>query len=333
MTTLLCGASPSHAEDTNSGRVEFHITVDAPAKATSVRLWAPYPQSDEYQDIGQVKVEGNFTVKQITTDKASGSRALYLEWIGHQDGQRFVKMEFDATSRERMAPLNQAPAATEPTIPPEVMEHTRATPLLPVDGEIGAVAKAAVIGKETVAEKHEAIYNWVVQNTFRDPDVQGCGVGAVEVTLARRGGKCVDISTVYVALARAAGVPAREVFGLRLGKGKGANDITGGHHCWAEYYQPGAGWTQTDPADVRKAMLGKMMTPEQEAKVREYYRSAVGPNRIVLSKTGRGIMLNPPQNGDLLNYFMYPYAEIDGAPVEWLAAQKELKYKITFIKE
>ncbi|MDH5638171.1 MAG: transglutaminase family protein [Nitrospinota bacterium] len=314
----------------NSGKVEFKITVDAPEGSDKVRFWTPYPQSDEYQAIKNVKVEGNFTRKRITSDKESGTRILYLEWRGPTKDKRFVDITFRASSSERKA---GAAPGEEPPIPESVIKYTSATPLLPTDGEIGAIASAAVEGKTSIAEKHTAIYNWVVENTFRDPNVLGCGVGAVEVTLAQRGGKCVDISTVYVTMARAAGIPAREVFGMRLGKDMGNSDITSGHHCWAEYYQPGVGWVQTDPADVRKFMLTQGMTLKQAAESREYYKSAVGANRIVLAKADRGIVLNPPQDGELLNYFMYPYAEIDGKPVEWLAAQKELKYKITYTKE
>lgn len=97
-------------------------------------------------------------------------------------------------------------------------------------------------------------YDRVVVNTKRDPEVRGCGVGIVEQTLAKLSGKCADLSSVYVALARAAGVPAREVFGLRLGQ-QSKQDITDEYHCWAEFYLPGTGWVQVGPSDVRKIWL------------------------------------------------------------------------------
>jgi transglutaminase-like putative cysteine protease len=119
-----------------------------------------------------------------------------------------------------------------------------------------------------------------------------------------------------VALARAAGVPAREVFGLRLGKGE-TQDITKGHHCWAEFYLPGTGWIQVDPADVRKVMLVKKLNLEEAKPYREYFFGAVDEYRIVLERGGRGILFNPPQKGGPLNYFMYPYAEVDGKPLDY----------------
>jgi len=183
-------------------------------------------------------------------------------------------------------------------------------------------------GKKGTLAKARAVYGWVVENLSRDPRVRGCGLGDVEVTLSKKSGKCADISSVFVAVARAAGVPAREVFGLRLGK-KDLDDITGGYHCWAEFYLPGYGWVPTDPADVRKAMLVKGLNLEEARPYREYFFGAVDQYRVALIK-GRIRRLTPRQKGGPLTYFMYPYAEVDGKPLEYIAAQKRLRYKNTF---
>src|SRR5262249_15653476 len=67
-------------------------------------------------------------------------------------------------------------------------------------------------------ERARAIYEWIVDNTFRDPNVQGCGVGDVRFMLESNslGGKCADLNALFVGLARAAGLPARGVYGLRV---------------------------------------------------------------------------------------------------------------------
>ncbi len=44
---------------------------------------------------------------------------------------------------------------------------------------------------------------------------------------------------------------------------------------------------------------------------------------------GRDIVLNPPQAGAPLNYFMYPYAETGGKAVDWLEP-KAFRYRITY---
>ena len=44
---------------------------------------------------------------------------------------------------------------------------------------------------------------------------------------------------------------------------------------------------------------------------REYFFGAHDENRVEFSR-GRDLVLNPPQAGEPLNYFVYPYAEADG---------------------
>ena len=58
------------------------------------------------------------------------------------------------------------------------------------------------------------------------------------------GGKCADLNALYVGLARAVGLPARHVYGLRIAKselgykslGLAADIATKGQHCRAEVY-------------------------------------------------------------------------------------------------
>lgn len=308
-----------------SGEVSIKITIDAPTESKDVRLWVPYPVSDEYQTIRNIKTAGNFSSSGIYREKTTGNLALYAEWdVPTKD--RFLSLTFDASAKER---VRRDFPATEPELPVEALPYLKSTHFIPTDGNVLKVARKATRGKKTIAEKSRAVYDWVVENTHRDPNVRGCGTGEVEVALAKRGGKCADISSIFVAVSRAAGVPAREVFGLRLGKNP-VDDMTKGHHCWAEFYMPGYGWVPADPADVRKIMLVKKLGLKQAGEYREYYYGAVDQYRIVLGRGGRGYYLNPKQNDGPLNYFMYPYAEVDGKSLEWLAAQKELKYSITF---
>lgn len=308
------------------GEVTLDITVDTGGGSHDTKLWLPYPVSDRYQTIEDVSIKGNFTKSGIYRHKGNGNLILYAQWKDSVKEPR-LQVSYMAEAEERIK--KDFPRATgNEVIPVGVRRYIKGTKYLPTDGKIKKIALKATEGKVGIEAKARAVYDWVVENLTRDPNVQGCGLGDVEVTLAKRSGKCADISTVFVALARSAGVPAREVFGLRLGK-KDSADITGGYHCWAEFYLPGYGWVPVDPADVRKIMLIKGLNIKEAAQYREYYFGAVDQYRVALVK-GRNDFLTPRQSGGAVSYFMYPYAEVDGKPLEWLAAQGRLKYKNTF---
>ena len=77
------------------------------------------------------------------------------------------------------------------------------------------------------------------------------------------GGKCADLNALFVGLARAVGIPARDVYGMRVvpsqwgykSLGAGSSDITRAQHCRAEFHTAALGWVPVDPADVRKVVL------------------------------------------------------------------------------
>jgi len=308
-----------------SGEVELAVTIAAPDDSKNVRVWIPYPVSNSTQDISNVRISGNFSQSGVYGEKETGNLALYAEWATHIK-DRAITLTFDAAAREL---FRKDFPATEPAIPVEIKEYLKSTAFIPTDGKVGEIARSITNDKQKISVKARAVYQWVVENTVRDPNVKGCGTGEVDIQIVKRSGKCADISSVFVSIARAAGVPAREVFGLRLGK-KDDEDMTGGHHCWAEFYVPGYGWVPADPADVRKAMLVDKLDLKGAQKIIDYYFGAVDEYRVALATGGRGYYLNPRQNDGPLSYFMYPYAEVNGKSLEWLAAQTDLKFKVRF---
>lgn len=311
LALLLVFARTSPAAD-RSGTISFNIDVAAAPDAKNVKLWFPYPTSDLDQKIENLKFSGNYSKFTLSREPHSGALYLYTEWNGPFK-KRNLLVTFHAKSKERRVARFVENSAL---IPPEVRKYLESEFWLPSDDpKIKTLASKIASGKKGILQKAQAVYDWTVENTRRDPSVPGCGLGNVEATLASRSGKCADISSVFVALARATGVPAREVFGLRLGR-PGQNDITDGHHCWAEFYLPGTGWVPVDPADVRKIMLVDNLTLEKAKPYRDYYFGAVDQYRITLQKGGRGLSFSEG-NAEKVNYFMYPYSEVDGKALDY----------------
>lgn len=141
----------------------------------------------------------------------------------------------------------------------------RPTKLIPTDGIVRTTANQITSGRRTEIDKARAIYEWIVENTFRNPKTRGCGTGDIRFMLETKdlGGKCADLNALYVGLARASGLPARDVYGLRVAKselgykslGPSTPTVTKAQHCRAEVYLHDFGWVPVDPADVRKVVL------------------------------------------------------------------------------
>jgi transglutaminase-like putative cysteine protease len=181
--------------------------------------------------------------------------------------------------------------------------------------------------------KARAIYEWVVLNTFRDAAVRGCGLGDIATMLQTGylGGKCADLNALYVGLARASGIPARDVYGLRVAPSRfgyrslGANSatVTKAQHCRAEVHLAGFGWVPVDPADVRKVALEE--PPGQLAL--DDPKVAAARGGLFGSWEGNWIAYNdahdvalPGSTGPALAFLMYPQAEVAGVRLDCLDA-------------
>lgn len=312
--------------EVNSGTFTTVIDMSSYETGSVVRLWLPCPQTDEYQTIENENVELDtaHAISETTTDE-HGNKILYVEW-DKEATERTLTYTFDATRKEILCPE----LAENSDTPDEAYaEYLEPTSTLPVDGEVKALADQIVDGKDTNVKKVRAIYDWVIANMVRDDEVVGCGLGNVPELLTTLKGKCTDINSVFVALCRAAGIPAREYFGIRMSTDPEA-DMTSGQHCWAEFYLEGTGWVAADPADVLKAILKNEWTKDSaEAKEKqEYFWGNSDALRISLS-TGRDLILEPAQDGAPLNNFGYPYAEVDGKSINCYAPE-DFDYSISF---
>ena len=95
---------------------------------------------------------------------------------------------------------------------------------VPTDGIVKDTTLMATAAATSDFDKARAIYEWVVENTFRNPKIRGGGRGDIRFTLESGdlGGKCADLNALYVGLARSVGLPARHVYGLRIAKSERA---------------------------------------------------------------------------------------------------------------
>ena len=250
------------------------------------------------------------------------------------------------TVTSRIATKNYAVDLSTPGHPPQAdraeLEHfLRTTKLLPTDGIVRATATEITKRAETDVEKARAIYEWIVDNTFRNPKTRGCGVGNIRGMLESGdlGGKCADLNALYVGLARAAGLPARDVYGIRIAKsglgynslGVSSENVTKAQHCRAEVYLGGYGWVPVDPPDVRKVVLeeppgNRSLDDDMVKRARARLFGSWEMNWMAYN-FAHDVAL-PGSSGVPVGFLMYPQAETNDGRLDSLDPDG-FKYEIT----
>lgn len=274
-----------------------------PADAKVSRIWIPLPQSDRYQTIRNLKIEAPFAYTE-RKDQEYGNEYLYVEVPASKIAQPAdVRVTFAVTRREHRVPLEPRPAsAPSPASPADLQRYLQPDRLIPLQGVIGQLSAQETQGLQDPLAKARAIYNYVIATMRYDKSGTGWGNGdAVWACTAKRG-NCTDFHSLFIGMMRAAGIPARFEIGFPLPEDQ-HDGVIPGYHCWAEFYVEPYGWIPVDASEAWKH-------PDKK----DYFFGAHDDNRVQLT-IGRDIRLDPPQQGQPLNYFVYPYAELDGKPL------------------
>jgi transglutaminase-like putative cysteine protease len=306
------------------------------------RAWVPLPMADDtdwHKSVGS-SWTGNAARAQVASDGKYGVTMVHAEW---RDGEAAPVIEVTSRfmTRDRAVDLGKPVPGAEKLSAGDRAFYLAATELIPTDGIVRKTALEATKGAKTDVKKARAIYEWVVDNTFRDPKTRGCGWGDIKSMLesGNLGGKCGDLNAMFVGLARSVGVPARDVYGLRVARsahgyaslGVGSPNVTRAQHCRAEFFAAGYGWVPVDPADVRKVVLeeppGKLAVNDPKvAAARQRLFGSWEMNWLAYNM-GHDVKL-PGSSGPKLPYLMYVNAETGGEMRDQLDPDS-LKYAIT----
>ena len=311
---------------------ELSTTVNVAEVKGATRLWLPVPDLDtDWQRSIDHQWTGNASAARLVSDAHSGVRMLYAEFAAGVPAPTLTLTSRLQTRNRAVDWSTRQPVQADPAA---LQAALAATELLPTGGIVRKTAVEATRGARTDLEKVSALYQWVVANAHREPKTRGCGNGDIAAMLetGNLGGKCADLNALFVGLCRAVGVPARDVYGLRLApsafgyKELGANSasLKGAQHCRAEVFLRDHGWVGMDPADVLKVMRQEtadwikdpshpLVAPVMKGLFGSWEGNWVGWN------TGHDIRLpNTTQKGTL-PFLMYPNGENDGGRFDELA--------------
>ena len=302
-------------------RFEVRTRVELAERSGAAKAWVPLPCVEEPAWIRAVENEWRVTggTARLAHDEREGAEMVLAEWVGPGPAVLEVVTRFSARDRatDFAAPLEISRLDAE-----QVRRYTRPTELIPTDGIVKETADRITRGALGDFDRARLIYEWIVDNTFRDAKVRGCGIGDVASMLhmGNLGGKCADLNALYVGLARASGLPARDVYGIRVAPSKfgfrslGANAevISKAQHCRAEVFLARYGWVPVDPADVRKVVLeeppGNLAADDPKvAAARKALFGGWEMNWLPYN-TAHDVRL-PGSAGPPLPFLMYPQAE------------------------
>ncbi|MFN0051135.1 MAG: transglutaminase-like domain-containing protein [Planctomycetales bacterium] len=305
------------AESPESPRRKVRLTYSAvvqevPKEARQVRLWLPFPSQSPYQRVSNITINSDVPTS-FQRDAEYGNPILFVETTGDAPRPARIELSCDIERVEHVnaaARTAQAPQSRreKSQISKRLLQPDR---LVPLDDKIQSLARQVTRGATTDLEKVKAIYEHTVATLTYDKSGTGWGRGDIHYACDIKKGNCTDFHAVFIGLCRASGIPARFEIGFPLPTDRPAGKIAG-YHCWAECYVEGYGWFPVDASEAQKH-------PEQ----RDYFFGAHDQHRVAFSQ-GRDVRLAPAQQGEPLNFFIYPYAEVDGKP--WEKVERGVEY-------
>jgi transglutaminase-like putative cysteine protease len=271
----------------------FTIT-DMPGESNEVELWLPIPGDTDYQKITGVNVDLD-TEFSMTTEEVYNNKVLYAKVSRNGKDEIPISVTYKVKRSEISIDQSKAGSTGE-----DMSNYLKANRLVTISDRIKGISSDITKDKNTTIDKARAIYDYVFDKMAYDKSGEGWGRGDTEYACDIAKGNCTDFHSLFISLARASSIPARFKIGFPVPKDKDSGSI-GGYHCWAEFYDKERGWIPVDISEAKKH-------PENK----EYFFGNVCENRVELT-VGRDLKLNPAQKGEDLNFFVYPYIEIDGA--------------------
>jgi transglutaminase-like putative cysteine protease len=288
----------AQAQDSHHFTFHYAFTVKNLPTGKRVRIWMPAAHSDTYQEVKVISATGDLPLRKNRESK-DGNEIYFADTNNSTQPELHFDVQYDVVRHERIALSSTSHIVAASLTNKERQEDLQPDVLVPVTGLPADLAVKVTEGKPQPLDKARAIYDYVFTTMKYDKTGTGWGHGDVLYACDAKKGNCTDFHSLFIAMARSQGIPARFEIGFPLPPDKHSAEIAG-YHCWSDFYIDGKGWI---PVDISEAWKH----PEK----RDYFFGSHDVNRVQFSM-GRDLRLNPPQDGKPLNYFVYPYVEVDG---------------------
>lgn len=282
-----------------------------PEGAKRLELWLPMPTSGPSQTVATPRFIGA-VAESVRAETTTGNKFAHFVFEGDTLKPFQITAEYDVDIAERIGDANGS-MFRDPPRPRDLVGDK----LAPLDGPAVAMAQEAVSGAASTLDSAQRIYRAVLGKMRYSKEGEGWGKGSTEWACSAGYGNCTDFHALFMTMARSQGIPARFTMGFPLPEERGEGEVKG-YHCWAEFFVKDIGWVPVDASEADKAL------DKNDTARADYYFGNLTENRIAFTR-GRDFDLEPKQQGPALNFFIYPYAEVDGKP--FTAVEKSFRYR------
>jgi hypothetical protein len=303
--TLRAGNMP---ENTVTYRVEQNaVLTEIPAGAKHVKFWVSIPDNERYQDVLDfevVSVPGKWSV---VREPDRGNRFMLVEVDDPGTDTLAAKVAFTLRRRSVFTELDPARAGpvtdSHRTLYAEELRPD--APHMKVTPRIAKIAHEAAGAETNVATQARLLLGAVADyadHYSKDPTKPHCGIGDAEDCMTNAGGCCTDLHSMFIAMARARGIPARLQMGYRLREANAGKEVDPGYRCWAEYFVPNYGWVSADIVEADD--------PKGAGRTRWF--TGLTERRLWLNEGREFRLAGSAHPDERVNTMIIGHAEIDG---------------------
>jgi len=287
----------------------FQIKIEDLSKSSPIKLWTPYPPTNSYQKLNSFKIRNDIPYK-ILEDNEYHNKFLYFE-IEPKLLKENLTITYDIT-RYYFNSWENDPPNKEEISQALLKRFLMPDQLIPIRGKIAEEAYKVSEKASTPLQKAQLLYDHLAKSLKYDKSGKGWGRGDAIYMCNFRKGNCTDFHSLFIGEARSLGIPARFIMGLPIAEEKEEGEVPG-YHCWAEFYLKEKGWIPVDISEASKF-------PNK----RQFYFGRLDANRVQFT-IGRDIKL--PNSNAILNFIIYPYAEINGKEISKVITKINFKNK------
>lgn len=223
------------------------------------KLWLPLPNTDG-DGTREFELLDAYPPGYELLEIGQANRALYWEDVSHLCAQTDCRFgaQFEVTLERPMYTIPWNDDTPYDSTGELYRTYTRPQRGIESDDAVLSDLAAQIVGDETDPSKRVLMLQSWIQQNVRYPDLGSVYPDDALKCVAQGVGDCAGQSKVFVAMARALGIPARTVSGLRpfehgigrleqFGERAAWFERTLDVHVWIEVYLPQVGWVQGEP--------------------------------------------------------------------------------------